>query len=964
MESLGPVIQTITLIWAPLSRQIDYLKDLDSNMASLISEMTKLKCKREDIQTDIQAAVRAGQRTTKQVENWVEKVLNIESEVDSIVAEFNQRRQRLNRFHRIVVLRYKLSRRVAKMLRDVKYLSAEGVFDKVGTSPLLPMVIEMPTASTDGQTTSEQTLEEIRRYLHDEENRIICVYGMGGVGKTTLMKNINNQLIGTQDFDAVIWVTVSKDLNLGRIQEQIGSKLGLNFQNDDHEWWRCMELLGKLRKMRYLLILDDVWQGIVLEEIGVPKPNAQNRSKIVLTTRFIGVSNEMEADVQVRVKTLSVQESWNLFHEKACKAVLLPDIQSLAMEVVNECGGLPLAITTVGRAMRGKKKKELWINAVRALRGSVPDIEGMEPKVFLPLKLSYDHLQDDKIRACFLYCSLFPEDYNIEVDELVIYWAMEGFIDIVDSLQDASSQGHQILERLKDACLLEASSEVEDHVKMHDLIRDLALWITSSPSNEGPKFLVRAGLGLMDSPDEAMWKEAEKISLMNNKIEELPVQPNCPNLVSFYIRENPLLRAIPDSFFELMPRLQVLDLSHTWIVSLPMSLTSLVNLRALILKCCKSLVEVPPLGQLKELQFLDLSFTTIRNLPEGLENLVKLKQLNLSFLGRVTVIPSNIISKLSSLEDLRMFGTYVNWAKEWWIDDASEAMLGEVATLRRLMSLEITIQNMDCLAHDVIKWQWPTLKKFRFYLGRGKHDSPSSCDKLVYIVGLACVSFPHGIGAMLNHTEALILENCRWLRHTPQLGGDLRNLRELYIFKCFGMDCLVDWTEVGEDALQCLETLHLNSLPNLKKVFDGQMPCGGLRKLRLLHVSCCNKLKSLFSSSMAEQLNQLEELRVTDCEKMAVIIEGEALFDNALSNLHDLRLGGLAKLTGICDHMVDLASLQHIAVCDCPRLMKLPSCYGIQKIMGEKEWWEALEWEDESTKSFFRDRFYRSVWVR
>lgn len=264
---------------------------------------------------------------------------------------------------------------------------------------------------------------------------------------------------------------------------------------------------------------------------------------------------------------------------------------------MRECDGLPLAITIVGRALRDKERKEVWENALRVLRASAPEITGMEPKVFRPLKLSYDHFQDEKVKMCFLYCSLFPEDYEICASQLIWWWIMEGFIDNVDNLTDASNKGHYILEKLEDGCLLEEGTLLNKHVKMHDVIRYLALWITSSSSNECSKFLVRAGIGLKEPPHEN-WKEMEKVSLMRNAMAGLPVRPNCHNLVSLFMRENPIT-FIPCTFVEFIPILQVLDLSATTITSLRVSSSLLLNLRALLLKGCATLRELPFLGQLK-----------------------------------------------------------------------------------------------------------------------------------------------------------------------------------------------------------------------------------------------------------------------------------------------------------------------------------------------------------------------------
>ncbi|XP_058106082.1 disease resistance protein At4g27190-like isoform X2 [Magnolia sinica] len=798
------------------------------------------------------------------------------------------------------------------------------------------------------QSTSEETMEEIWQCLHDEENSLVGVYGMGGIGKTTLMKAINNRFIGTNDFNVVIWVTVSKDLNLGLIQDQIGNALNMDMKFHINEEKRN-RLFDRLKNVRYLLILDDLWEAFSLDKVGIPKPDKQNRCKITITTRFINVCNEMEVDKQIRVRTLTPEEAWNLFRERCGDVIMSSEIRPVAEKVAEECSGLPLAIKTVGRAMHGKYKKEVWENALRALKGSSPEVPGMERQVFLPLKLSYDCLENDKIKSCFLYCSLFPEDNDIYIDKLVRCWAVEeGFIENVNNLQEASNKGHDILERIKDACLLEEGSEgdPDEFVGMHDLLRDLAIWITSpSSSIEGSKFLVKAGEGLVQPPEENMWRGVVRISLIRNKIEHLEISPACPNLISLFLNENYQLRTIHSNFFELMPKLQILDLSYTGIESLPMSLLQLVNLRVLILSFCQDLVEVPPLGKLKELQILDLSESGLENFPQGIESLVKLKRLDISETS-LTAIPYTMIFGLPSLEELGTMGTN---------GPMDGATFIEAASMTRLRSLSISVSNIlnGFIAHDMFHQWFSGLTSFRVnetYLPPLSNKQISICE---------CDKFPCGIEGLTKHAFSLDLYNSKGLTSLSKFQGDLKSLRHLRVNHCSGVECFIDWREVGDDAFQCLQFLVLGDLPNLEKVFDGGAPPPlntSLQNLRRIFVFKCERLSSLFSSSMVEQLHQLEELTISECFQMKEIVEGDELPHNSFPKLSILELDHLPELESICSQRFTFISLEEMKVISCPKLKKLPlfrsSIHEIKvKIEGKREWWEGLEWEDENARS-------------
>ena len=165
--------------------------------------------------------------------------------------------------------------------------------------------------------------------------------------------------------------------------------------------------------MKFLLLLDDIWERIDLAKVGVPFPaSSRNASKIVFTTRLVDVCGPMEAQKRFKVECLADQDAWELFLKKVGEETLEshPDIPELAQTVAKECSGLPLALITTGRAMSSKKTPEEWSYAIQMLRRSAYEFPGMEKEVFRLLKFSYDSLSSDVLRSCLLYCSLFPED--------------------------------------------------------------------------------------------------------------------------------------------------------------------------------------------------------------------------------------------------------------------------------------------------------------------------------------------------------------------------------------------------------------------------------------------------------------------------------------------------------------------------------------------------------------------------
>ncbi|XP_058106132.1 disease resistance protein At4g27190-like [Magnolia sinica] len=306
-----------------------------------------------------------------------------------------------------------------------------------------------------------------------------------------------------------------------------------------------------------------------------------------------------------------------------------------------------------------------------------------------------------------------------------------------------------------------------------------------------------------------------------------------------------------------------------------------------------------------------------------------------------------MIYGLPSLEEVSM------WRLKENVDGAT---FGEAVNMKRLRSLSISMSNLNgFIAHDMFHRWFSGLTSFHVMVNNITPYLPFS-DKQISIC--ECYKFPCGIEGLTKHAVSLYLCGSKGLTSLSKFQGDLKSLRHLRDIDCSGVECIIDWREVGDDAFQCLQSLELLDLPNLEKVFDGGAPPPlntSLQNLRIIRVFNCEKLSSLFSSSMVEQLHQLEELPIRECFQMKEII-GDKLPHNTFPKLHFLRLDRLPELESICSQLFMFISLEEMEVISCPKLKKLPLfCSSIHqikgKIEGEREWWEGLEWEDEKAKS-------------
>lgn len=429
-----------------------------------------------------------------QVQGWLSRVEAVEAEAGEL--------QEVNKSQEIEKLclggycskscksSYKFGKEVARKLQAVISLKGEGDFKDVAETVPEDPVDEMPLERTIlGQ---QATFQKVLNCL--AENAIIGLYGSGGVGKTTLLKQINNFCYGGHNFDIEIWVVVSKQLKLERIQEDIGKKISLptdSWKNRSIEN-AARDIYNILSKKKFLLLLDDMWESIDLTKVGVPLSNQKTESKIVFTTRFEEVCGKMEAQKKIKVECLGIEEAWRLFQMKVGEDTLdsHPDIPKLAKTKAKECAGLPLALITVGQVMTCKKTPEEWRDAIEMLTISTAEFSGMDG-VYRHLKFTYDRLSSDKIRSCFLYCCLFPEVYKIDKRNLIEYWIDEGFLDEYGGSR-AVNRGYTIIGDLIRACLLE--NEQGNCVKMHDVVRDMALWIACEIEKEKQIFWFQLAL--------------------------------------------------------------------------------------------------------------------------------------------------------------------------------------------------------------------------------------------------------------------------------------------------------------------------------------------------------------------------------------------------------------------------------------------------------------------------------------
>ncbi|XP_011002913.1 PREDICTED: probable disease resistance protein At4g27220 [Populus euphratica] len=779
--------------------------------------------------------------------------------------------------------------------------------------------VPLPTSSTKpvGQAFEENT-KEIWSLLMDDKVPTIGIYGMGGVGKTTIFKHIYNELLQRPDIcDHVWWVTVSQDFSITRLQNLIAKSLHLDLSSEDDDLDRAVKLSEELStKQKWILILDDLWNNFELDEVGIPV--LLKGCKLIMTTRSETVCHRMACRHKIKVKLLYEEEAWILFMEKLGRdGALSPEVEGIAKDIAGECAGLPLGIITVAGSLRGVDDPHEWRNTLNKLRES--KFRDIDEKVFKLLWFSYDRLGDLALQQCLLYCALFPEDDEIERETLIGYLIDEGIINGKRRRGDAFDEGHTMLNRLENVCLMESVKigyNDSKCVKMHDLIRDMAIQIENS------KVMVKAGAQLKEIPDAEEWTEnLTRVSLMRNQIEEIPSShsPMCPNLSSLILRGNRELRLIADSFFKQLHGLKVLDLSCTGIENLPDSVSDLGSLTALLLNYCEKLRRVPSLKKLRELRRLDLSCTTLEKMPQGMECLTNLRYLRMNGCGEKE-FPRGILPKLSHLQ--------VFVLEEMLSGDryAPITVKGkEVVSLRNLESLDCHFEGLSDFVEYLRSWDGiQSLSTYKILVGMADlnywFDSDYLPGKTVGLGNLGNLSINRDGDfqvKFLNGIQGLVCEciDARSLCDVLSL-ENATELEFITIWDCNSMESLVS------SSWFCSAPPRL---PSYNGMFSG---------LREFNCSGCNNMKKWFPLVLLPNFVNLEEIYVSECEKMEEIIgttDEESSTSNSITEvilpkLTTLVLCNLPELKSICSAKLICNSLYYIYVLDCEKLKRMPIC--------------------------------------
>lgn len=931
---------------APVVQQFGYLIRYKSNVVHLTDQVQQLCNKRDGVNMEVEPARKALMRIDPGVESWLEEVQKIMEEKETRFKEESVATKATccNGWFPNLKGRYSLGRKAQKMTLAVADLLARDLGTIVHPAPHPEVEFQPRGASSSGTSnhipqptftgrtidfeSRRSTITDVMEALKGNQVSAIVICGMGGIGKTTLVNEVINKAKIEGIFDEYTKAVVTETPNRGNIQRDLAEYLGLPLTEEGLE-----ARADKLRKRlsdatRVLVVLDNVWTNLDLWKIGIPcNPKS---CKILVTSRNQDVFNEIEETrKKFPIGVLPESEAWNLFKKVAGDYIESDlELRSIAKQVLRECDGLPVAISTLGSALR-QKTKPVWKDALGQLQKPFRgDIRGMKDNVYQTIRLSYDFVEREEAKSCFMLCCVYPESTDILIEDLVTHGLGLGLFQGIDSVEGGRDRVEALLDTLR-SCYLLLDTDKKKRVRMHDVVRAVGLYIASDESGRGGTFLVRHGVALEGWPQR--YTCSSLIVTANKSSPELL-------FLSGTDEEKRSSLEIPDTL-DGVEDLKVLDLSvpSGLITSFPgmrrrrPRLTSLsVLLRNIQTLCLKNLElelqAISVIGELRTLMILRLSGSTIRHVPEEFKYLCNLKLLDLTDCWKLEISPG-IISSLSKLEELNLWGSFDKW------DDAGMMPVSEILDLPLLTSLETHLPPVvDILRNSMLLFD--KLQNFKLAIQERKvrrtfeeHQemmlfTKFPGDKNLMLENLDADSLV-AVTGLLKKTDALWLEMASLVHPLNVLAVDcVANLKNLTVRKCHALEYLVDLTRrKSSPVFPILDALQIQGARRLKEIFHGLLPVGSLKQLGRLLIHGAPVLSHVWN--METHFARLEFLKLNNCKSLEVVVtwqelghhdEEEANLIN-FPNLTHLHLENLPSLVGI--------SSKKVCKPNFPRLLKL-----------------------------------------
>ncbi|XP_056173789.1 probable disease resistance protein RF45 isoform X2 [Syzygium oleosum] len=371
----------------------------------------------------------------------------------------------------------------------------------------------------------KDSIEElVKELLNDgKKHSVIFIWGMGGLGKTSLAKKVVAHDKVKNNFDGFAWACISQEYHMGDILEGILVKLIPDqrkrvMEMKDDELFKTLYEIQQ--EKRCIVVLDDIWTKEAWDSLRAAFPIENTKSKLLITTRNRDVAEYIDLQgLFHELRCLSDQESWDLLKKRAFPEmkgldielssvglgvgqgittgqtvkriarqsetegqlpVITEHMKTIGDELLKKCGGLPLAVIVLGGLLAVNEWETVY-KKINLHFGDKSDVSKV-------LALSYDDLPWH-LKPCFLYLGSFPEDAEIPATKVLHMWIAEGFVSL--NLYDEEREiqvediAKQYLMELVSRGMVQVRFNWSGKIKtchLHDLMRDLCIFKATQES--------------------------------------------------------------------------------------------------------------------------------------------------------------------------------------------------------------------------------------------------------------------------------------------------------------------------------------------------------------------------------------------------------------------------------------------------------------------------------------------------
>ncbi|KAK9944492.1 hypothetical protein M0R45_010056 [Rubus argutus] len=653
----------------------------------------------------------------------------------------------------------------------------------------------------------------------------------------------------------IVLCEFTQEPDLVKIQGKIAKDLGLELEENDDRAAKLRERISGGTK-RVLVILDNVWTDnsspdqLTLWEVGIPISRDPKCCKVLVSSREEDIFKEMKTKKNIPIGGLPQKDAWNLFKKVVGSSIESdPELRPIAEQVLKRCDGLPVAITTVGRALKGESIRK-WGDALRQLRKACPeDVPGVIKHVYGKIEFSYECLPSEQAKSCFLLCRVFPKSGSFPIEYLFRLGFGLGLFKGIDSIAEGRDHIKTLVDTLKSRfLLLDGDEEIGVKVvKMHDVVRDVAI------------ILDCANLKYLEVKDcDALEYFIHMTSLMEHTPRNI-----FPVLNNLRIKGGSRLKEIfhgdlPQGSLQKLKTIELRDLpalTYVWKVeSQSGCVGNLAHVDEIDIQDCQSLEAIFGLvgsGHHEEelaleINFLSLTRLCLADLPSftGISNSNCMGMARLPEVG--SLYPNSLTVEHALFFDPKVYfpvlrKLYIQGLRNWK-----------------------EIWNSQCSPNSFCELT---------------HLDVRDCDKLLHLV-------PTHMQNRLQKLETIFVFGCSSLE-------EIFEVRRLNVNEG-DASTISQSKEIPSSISQPDQGMQINNIMDFKQSRPG------FQNLTVLVVTCCHSLRYLLSPSIAKGLVRLEVLNIVDCEKIEEIVaaaEGEEKEDESiLPRLKHLSLQELPNL--------------------------------------------------------------------